>query len=431
MKKIFIITTTVLLANASFGQVQANSELKGLINQSFGYFPAIKEASNNVVTAQRKIDIAQIKLPEVNGNASYEYVKPKIEIPFPMGPNGELQNFQFAPVHNGNANVSAEYTLFDFGRIKADVEKAKSDLQYAKDNVDYNKDQLAYQVANIYYNIVYIQKALAIEDSVLTYLNENKRVIESKLKNGDAIKIDLLNIQASIDEDQNRKIDLNNQLQKQLNLLAYTTGSQTATGTSFDFVLPLKDVDGALAEAQANNLEFVLAKDKITQSQRDVDVVKLDDKPKVNLNASTGYKNGYVPNVNELRFNYQAGISLKVPIYNGNKTKKQVLLAQSTVRQNELHIDAMNNNYKKDIAQALSDIRTFETSIQNTVTQIEQTRTAQQIASSRFMNGTGTNLDITNASGNYQRALLTQLQYTYKLCMAKVDLARIMGYRYW
>jgi outer membrane protein TolC len=266
---------------------------------------------------------------------------------------------------------------------------------------------------------------------VLNYLNENKRVIESKLKNGDAIKIDLLNVQASIDEDVNRKIDLNNQLQKQLNLLAYTTGSQAATGTAFDFALPLKDVDAALAEAQANNLEFVLAKDRIAQSQRDVDVAKLGDKPTVNLNAGTGYKNGYVPNVNELRFNYQAGVSLKVPIYNGNKTKKQVQLAESTVRQNELHIDALNNTYKKDIAQALSDIKTYEASIQNTVTQIEQTRTAQQIASSRFMNGTGTNLDITNASSNYQRALLTQLQFTYKLCMAKVDLARIMGYRYW
>lgn len=429
MKKIFIVTSAFLLACSAKAQVQTNTELKSLINQSFSYFPKLKEAENAVSSAEQRVQIAQIKMPEISGNASYNYIRPKITLPLEI--DGKTEQFQFAPVHSGAASINVDYELFDFGRIKSNVEKAKTDLQYAKDNVDYARTQLAYQVAAIYYNVVYFQKAIVIEDSVIAYLNENKRVIESKLKNGDAIKIDLLNIQANLDAEQNRKIDLQNQLQKQLNLLSYTTGIQQASGKTFDFDVTVKDANAALGEAQANNLEFVLAQDRIKQAQSDRDIAKLADKPSVNLNGATGYKNGYVPTVEKLRFNYIAGVSLHVPIYNGNKIKQQVKLAETHIRQNELAIATMNNTYLKDIQQTLTDINTNLSSIKNTYTQIEQTKTAQQISASRFMNGTGTNLDITNASSNYQRALFTQLQYEYQLCQAKIELSRLMGYKYW
>ena len=432
MKKLLFISAAVIAAKASFGQqVQTNGELKGLINQSFTYFPRIREAENSVVTAEQRVDIAGIHNTDVSGVASYDYVKPRIELPFPLGPNGELVNFLFAPVHNVKAGVNASYELFDFGRLKSNVEKAKTDLQYAKDNVEYSRQQLAYQVSNIYYNVVYFRKAISIQDSVLSFLNENKRVIESKLRNGDAIKIDLLNIQANIDAEQNTKINLQNQLQKQFNLLSYTTGTQQAADSSFDFELALRDVDAALSEAKASNMDFVLAGDKVKQAESDVKVASLGDKPSVNLSGTTGVKNGYVPAVNEVKFNYAAGVSLNIPIYNGERMKKQVKLAQNIVKQNQLAIETMNNTYKKDIEQALTDIQTNQESIKNTYTQIEQTRVAEVIASSRFLNGAGTNLDLTNASANYQRALLTQLQYQYQLCIAKVELARLMGYKYW
>jgi len=46
-----------------------------------------------------------------------------------------------------------------------------------------------------------------------------------------------LNIQASIDNEENRKVDLNNGIQKLLNLLAYTTGTTAFAGNNFDFEL--------------------------------------------------------------------------------------------------------------------------------------------------------------------------------------------------
>jgi len=429
MKKLIYTLILLLSLHSVHAQVQANTELKNLINQSFSYFPKIKEVQNNIETAKEQLDIAQTKLPTVDANASYNYVMPKITLPLEV--DGKKQEFQFAPVHNGNVNISADYMLFDFGRLKANVEKAKTDLKYAQHNVDYTKTQLAYQVANIYYNIIYLQKAISIQDTVLAFLNENKRITESKLRNGDAIKVDLLNIQAQVDIESNRKVDLQNSLQKQINLLEYTTGLTSTTGSVFDFDIPLKDVLSALSEAQNNNLDYVLAKDKINQSLTDVEVAKMSDKPSVSVGAATGFKNGYVPNVNELRYNYAAGVTFKLPIYDGGKTKRQVKLAQTIVRQNELAIETLNSSYKRDIEQALTDVTSNMERIKNTEGQIEQAKSAEDITASRYKNGIATNLELTNASTNLQKVLLTRLQYNYQLCLAKVELSRLMGYQYW
>ena len=425
-KIIVLVLITVFASTSLMAQVKVNTELKGFITQSFSYFPRIKEAENAIVTAEDRIALTQLnKSPLVTGDASYNYIRPKIVIPLGGA------DFQFAPVSNINTAINASYMLFDFGKIKASIERSKDDLLYARHNVDNVKSKLAYQVANVYYNIVYLQKAISIQDSVLSFLNDNKQIVESKLKNGDALKIDLLNIQANIDNEGNRKIDLLNSLQKQYNLLDYTTGIKQSTGQLFDFDITLIDANAALGSAQSSNVDFILARDKIKQSQSDLNIVKLGDKPSIDLHASSGVKNGYVPNVDMMKFNYLAGVSLSVPIYNAGKTKQQIRLQQNIVKQNELAVESLSSDYKKDIDQAITDVKSNYERITNTQGQIEEAKYAQQLAAIRFKNGVGTNLELTNSSTNEQRAELTKLQYEYQLCLAKVELARLMGYQYW
>ena len=425
MKHFLAIIALASVAFVSQAQVTANTELKSFINQSFSYFPRIKEVENTVETAKDKLVISSIHSPIVDASVAYRFVEPKIQIPL----GGE--EFQFAPVHNLDGHADVNYLLFDFGRLKADIEKSKTDIQFAEHNVDYAKYQLASQVSTIYYNIVFLQHAISIQDSVLGFLGENKTFVSNKYNNGDALKIDILNIQTQIDAEQNRKVDLQNSLQKQLNLLSYTTGLNKTEGYVFDFEIPLKDIADATAEAQANNPDFLVAKDKVKQAQDELAINQLGNKPSVVVGAEAGAKNGYVPAVNEIKFNYNAGVALKIPIYEGGRTKKQVALSQTLVKQNELAIETMNSNYRKDIEQALTDLSSNLERIKNTEGQIDEARYANRLAESRFQNGVGTNLELTNASTNLQRAELTKLQYQYQLCLAKVELARLIGYKYW
>lgn len=420
-----ILLYTSLLASA---QVTVNNELKGLIGESFNYYPRVKEAENQVDIAQKRLDVTKTNLPTVDLNGSYEYVQPKITLPLQI--DGHVEDFQFAPVNNFNGNVGAEYLLYDFGRLKAAVDRSKTDLKYANDNVSNVQTQLASQVATIYYNIIYFRKAVTVEDSILNYLNSNKTIAENKLKNGDAIKLDVLNLQSQIDIEENLRQDLLSNLQKQITLLQYTAGVSQVTNNKFDFDVPLQTAQDAFSTASSSVPEFIIAQDKVQQAKADLQSVRLTDKPTIALNGDAGVKNGYVPVVTQPRFNYAGGVSLKIPIYNG-KTKKQIAVAESQVKQNQLAQETLNQDYQKNIQQALTDIQTDIEKLKNTQPQIENAKSAVQIASSRYLNGIGLNTDITDATVNLQRALLTELRYQYQLAQAKVEYARLTGYRYW
>lgn len=91
----------------------------------------------------------------------------------------------------------------------------------------------------------------------------------------------------------------------------------------------------------------------------------------------------------------------------------------------------MNNDYLKDIKQALVDIESNRKSLMNAQKQIDEAEEAKKLAQSRYRNGTGTNLELTNASTNVQQVQLTQLRYKFQLCQAQLKLARLTGEVYW
>lgn len=429
MNKKLLLTLSVFVFSAEIF-AQANAELKTIINNSFKFFPNAIEAENTIRTAEEKLVLTKLNnSPSIAAYGGYSYAAPVPE--FEFGPN----KVQFQPHNNFNTNVSGLCTIYDFGRLKANIEKSKADLVLTKHNVESLQFQLANQISSIYYNIIYIKKAITIQDTILAFLGENKKIVETKLNNGDALKFDVLNIQASIDNEENRKVDLSNLLQKQLYLLEYSSGYKSISSSVFDFnsgtASNLLDAVQAKEIATKNNIDFLIAKDKMQQAISDLEIIKLQEKPTINSNAALGFRNGFAPDIFQFRFNYLAGVGINIPLYTGGKMKQSVKLQQTLIKQNELAIKSLEATHLKDIQQTLKDIATNKQRIYNTKGQIEQAQYAQRLASVRFTNGVGTNLELINASSNVQRALLTKLQYEFQLCLANVELAKLLGERYW
>ncbi len=431
MKKIvFIVTLTLGGMSCLTAQVRTSKNLQQLIGASFAYFPKLKEAVNTEAIAADKIVLTDLnKNPFVQAQVGYSYLAPVSKATLPI--NGTNQTVKFMPDHNYNAGFNASYVVADFGRLKANIERAKLDLEYAKDNTTLLKNQLAAQVANIYYSRVYLTKAIAIQDSVIAFLEANKKVTENKFIEGEALKIDLLNIQASIDNEENKKIDLLNSLEKQNNLLEYATGTIAPTGNQFDFNISTNYTLSSLDSSNFLLPEFKIAADKINQAKQDLAITKLIDKPTVGLSSALGFRNGYLPSLYEFQLNGVAAINFTVPIYTGGKTKQQIKINQRQITQQELALSSLANTYKRDIAQAVSDINSSSSRLKNTSSQIMQAAYAQNLAAVRYKNGVGTHLELINASTNLQRAAFTALQYEYQLCLANIEYAKLLGLIYW
>ena len=424
MKKYLLISFIGLIAGNL--QAQINPELKDIITQSFGYFSKLKEAELGVKTSEEKLKLTNLsKTPDISFNSSYNFIMPKISFPI----NGN--EIQFAPVHNFASSVGTNYTIYDFGRLKSAIEKSKTDILISKDNVDILKNQLANQVAVVYYNIVYLKQAISIQDSVTAYFKSNKQLAENKLKNGEGVKLDVLNLQSNIDGEENKKIDLENMLRKQFILLEYTSGKNTIRNNSFDFTLNDLEGDSLMNIAKQNNPEFSLSKNKILLSNNELNLIKLNNKPKVSLNVATGIRNGYVPEVNNLRFNYIAGVLISVPIYGFGKTNQQLQVQKSVIKQNEISEQSLEAIYKRDIKQVIIDIQSNQEKLKHIESQIISAKVAQEITTSRYKNGVATYVEIIAAALNTQKASLSKLQNEHQLCLSKIEFSKLMGYRFW
>ena len=423
MKK-FIITTFVFagLVNTATAQNLVNNELSSLLTQSLSYYPKVKEVQQSVQLAEERLALTELnKYPDINFDASYAYVKPKIEVQF-----GD-KLFQFAPEHNMSAALNGSYTLYDFGRLKSSIEKSKNEVQNSKHIAEQLKSSLFYQISQAYYQMVYAKKSIEIQNTVLQLLSENKNVIEAQLKNGNAIQLDLLTIQSKIDNELNRKIDLETSLKKLANLMKYATGVDEIKEGQLQFSLNNYTLEEALQQALLNNPSLAIAKDKITIAKADLEISKLNEKPYLGLKASVGSKNGYLPAIQDQRFNYNAGIGFSVPLFNGGKTKQLVKIQEQGVSIQQTSASAMLHEFEKDIKSTLIDIQSNEQRIKNAASQIEQAALAQKLSNAKLLNGTATPIEITSTNSDYQRALFNQLQYQFQLCTAKLELARLMG----
>jgi outer membrane protein len=424
MKKLIVFIFTVLTFPAV---AQVNDELNGLIKQSFSYYPKIQELNKASEISEIRIGLAESGyLPAINGNASYNYVTPVGEASFPVSAT-ETRAIQFQPNNNYNFNIGLNQVIWDFGKTQAQVEKAKADLLASRQNTSAAKFQLATQVVNIYYSIIYLKKAIALQDSVLASYDANRKMIENKIKHGDALAVDLSNIDNTIIQEKNRKVDFERQHARQMALLEYTTGqSQAPANAEFDFAVVAEETFST-----SNNPDMMAVDWRVAAAQAEAKLAQRNRLPSLNFQAAAGIKNGYQPDIDELRFNYLAGVTLSVPVFQGSRIRHNISVARKSAELTEITKRNLQTTLQKDWQSAHADLHAYEEQMKNAEVQIAAAKEAQRLTQVRYDRGVATYVDLVFATTNYQRSLLNQLQYQYQACLAKAELARLQGAPFW
>ena len=430
MKHVFLALALILAMNFSFAQTTpAPAQLTELIGKAMDNFPKLKEANEYVNLSEAKKDLAYgAYMPVISGDASYRYGKPTPSIKFPVG-GGVFQEVNFLPANNFDAGLRVQQPIWDFGRTGANIQKSKSDIATSKDNLENAKNTLAYQVAQVYFGIVFLNKSVDVQNEQIKLLEANEKLISDKIKNGDALKFDLLSTQVKKNSAQNRLIDLQTQLRKQYDMLNMVTAN-----TGYDYITA-KDADGSLFNADAvsgdNNFDIKVLNDKLATSNWDVKIAKRGWLPQLVASASAGYKNGFVPDINKLMLNYNVGVGLSVPIFSSARPNYQTKIAKINLQASTYALEAQKLSLNKDIAQAKNDVDATQRKLKNYELQVEQASEAVSLASTRYKGGVITNLELLTAQTNLQDAQLGKIQLEYSLLLSKLDLNRIGGTKFW
>jgi outer membrane protein len=430
---LFQLILIIILLLASIPKpLQAQSEkqnaltLDKAIQMTINNYPLIKEQQEKIKAVDYKIEQQKsYYYPNVEGTVSYSRIGPLPSFSF----GG--QQLVLAPANNYNFNLMLNEQIYDFGKRDAAVDLVKSYRLSASDNVDLVKSNLSYQTLQVFYSILFLEKGIAVKDTQIAALDAHLAVTNKRIESGSATDYDSLSTQVRISQAKREKIELLNQLDQQKIILNQLLGvpQDTTLTIQGDFSAPVSvtNIDSLVGVAFHKRPELKLAEDKLNTSHFQEHLAGLGDMPSLNATLGYGFKNGYEPNLDVLRGNWVAAVTVKVPVFNGFLTKNRESEAKVNSNVSELNITTLKRNIISDVQKASSNLNTGLNKLHSTLTQVNFAEQTVQRAGSRYKAGVGTNLDLLDAETSLAEARLFYLQDLYKSVLSLYQLKKAVG----
>ena len=432
------LTILFFLSIQTFAQEKTNETLNQLVRLAIENSPKIKEQQQTVLMGDYRTKIQEAALkPTIQSEFGVTRIDPVAKANF----GGT--SIQFQPNMNYNANIGGNYVIYDWGKQFVNIEKSKLETNLAKTGVEGLKNVFAYQVASLYYGIIFSQKAIEVQKEQLKLVDDNGKIIASRLKQGDALDYDQISIQVRYKNAESRVSDLQGQLEKQIIYLSSLIGKDAHgmihAGTDFNLGTADLSVESATTQAQTNNYDLKTLKDRDLIAERDVKISQMSTLPILAANAQVGIRNGYLPRINgetpdiadDFKLNSVIGVKLTIPVYSGHRGAYQTELAKLNREMLKYSVDVTNQALKRDLEAAQNDYATAKNKLELSQQNVSQAQYALNLANVRYKNGVLTNIEIEAAQTALQDAQFTQLQYQYQMSLAKLEMNRLAGIKFW
>jgi len=370
-------------------------------------------------------------LPQVTGTAAYTRIDPVVKLALAPG----AEPFQFNPNNNYDAHITAQYLLLDFGKSAATVKVAEAQVQTARDNVDVSRRDLAFNAAQVYYNILFMRESIRVQDAQIASLRAHRNEMEKRVQGGVSTRFDVTTTDVRITQAQNTKIDLQNQLRNQqvqlARLLHKPTQADVPVKGRLAFQPQPVDVNAELTKAYENRPEIKLARDAENTATLQQRLVERGNMPSLGVGAQVGAKNGYLPDLNQIKPNTVGVVQLSVPIYDGNKNKNQRVEALANARSAVARTQDTQEQIRADVRQAANNMEFSQARYDNALQQIAQASDALTRAQGRYRYGVGQNLDVLDAETQLALARLARAQAMYNYTLGQYQLKRATGEQIW
>jgi outer membrane protein TolC len=172
---------------------QRHYRLEELIDIAESNNPRTRIAWERAKQAAEGVGMARSEyFPRLAGTALFGNARFINPFPKPLAPLG------YTMVENPtiDAGLTMEYTVFDFGRRRAQLEASKAQRLAAVASFQRANQDVAYDVVAAYYNLVTAQEQLAAIRQILATARTTQSAAEAQLANGRATLPDVLNAKA-------------------------------------------------------------------------------------------------------------------------------------------------------------------------------------------------------------------------------------------
>lgn len=255
-----------------------------------------------------------------------------------VGLQGSVKRNQFYPSANNIPDSGNTVTQLGIGLRQAlfradkwaNYEKAVLASQAGDIQLLQQHQQLIEQICKAYFNVL---RAQAMTDSLnaeFTALKAQNDMMQARLAQGVAARVDteesrarLESVRASI---ANNDVAIMNAKQQLSLLTGQPINDLDGIKLPPDLnLVPSQSIDTWLQQAQNNNLDIQLAQTQVAIANKQVDYLKANIYPRVDLVGNVGYQDNTLNNPAAVDgTNYSVGVEVDFPFYTGGRTRGAV-----------------------------------------------------------------------------------------------------------
>ena len=423
-----ILVITLFMKAPAWGQENGkNLALDSLLQEMIHNNPDVLRAKKSLDEVDIQMKIIEDNLKSVvNGVGSYTRIGPVTTFDFPG-----LGEFKLNSADNYEASINYDQTIFDFGKTEnaSALENERKELLHA--SIGQLQQKLSIQLIHTYYQVVFIQNALKINEEEQANLDKHLQTVKKKLEAGTSTKYVILSTQVRLSKLDSKRVDLEALRNKELAVLEHLVGYSFSKSIEFPDELPelvvSTEVDGLLNHAFENRDELKIAMEQEKLSELKSETIKDEMKPEIGIHASVGGKNGYTPDLNQVKANFTAGVGVHIPIYDGSKKKHRLALEQVRLDEFKYATESTKRAVKEDVVRAVEDFRAAKLKSEKEKLQVQQAEEAYKLAEVSFDSGVITNLDLLDASTNLEDSKLQLLKTNIDYLLAGYNVSLAMG----
>src|SRR5690606_35276246 len=121
------------------------------------------------------------------------------------------------------------------------------------------------------------------------------------------------------------------------------------------------------------------------------------------------------------------GLSLSIDLWQGNRTKNAVQQSTIVYKQTEEQLNQLKDYTILNVKSKLMELKRVESVLDAQKRTVQVAQRAYEIATIRYKEGAGSQIEIQNSDLALKQARLNEIQTTYSYIVTKFELEQILG----
>jgi len=430
----------------AFGETPDSIVLPAAINLAIKNSATLNAAQKGLAGARARTSQAKSAwFPSVSGVASYANIGPLEKITFPLGvaigTNPATGNdylitenlpFQLYPANNWDFHVGADYLIYDFGKRGKATQLSTIGEQGQQIGSDFAAKRIAYITIIAFESLLSETEIISAKRENIANLSQHLDFVKKKLSTGSSTQFDVLRSEVQLTNSQTELTNLLNDQDKQQidfrQLLGLDEAAATHCAGAFDssYREPPKD---SLVEAslkQRTEIDMLNLAIKATQTQ--LSLARAELAPELTAHLAAGAKNGYIPNLDQLEFNWVAGAQITAPIFDGRRSHFQVKELEYRIDSLKTVLADLQRHVRTDVLKAISDVKSAHQNVSAAAENVRLASESRRIATLQYEAGVIPNLDLLDAEDKYTQSKFSQVQSEFRYTLSKFALMQVTGF---